>query len=94
MIKKEVFIGFLVGILANAIGLYLAATFLGGGDEATLVIKAAYAEGFLGKLSSLGAILNLVAFFIYIKKKQDYRARGVLLATVSIALLTFISKFL
>lgn len=94
MIKKEVFIGFLVGIIANALGLYLAATFLGAGDEAILVIKAAIAEGFLGKLTSLGAILNLGAFFIYIKKKQDYRARGVLLATVLIALITFIFKFI
>ncbi|WP_066221572.1 hypothetical protein [Formosa haliotis] len=94
MIKKEVFIGFIVGIIANAIGLFLAATLLGQGDDAITVIKAASAEGFLGKLMSLGAILNLAAFFVYIKKKQDYRARGVLLATLCIAVFTFIFKFL
>ncbi|WP_142785191.1 hypothetical protein [Changchengzhania lutea] len=92
MIKKEVIIGILVGLIANAIGLFFAATFLGQGDDFTKVIQAAVAEGFLGKLISLGAILNLIAFFIFIKRKQDYRARGVLLITVFIAVFTFVFK--
>ncbi|MEP1490073.1 MAG: hypothetical protein ABJL44_08050 [Algibacter sp.] len=92
MIKKDLIIGIGVGILANAIGLIAAATLLGQGDEFTTVIKAAATEGFLGKLISLGAILNLIAFFIFIKKRQDYRARGVLIATVFIAVFTFLFK--
>lgn len=94
MIKKEVLIGFLVGLIANAIGVYLAAMALGNQDDFVLALKNASADGFLGKLVSLGAILNLVAFFIFIKKKQDYRARGVLLATVLIAISTFLFKFM
>lgn len=94
MIKKEVFIGFLVGVLANALGLFLTAHFLGKGDDALTVLQAAANEGFLGKLVSLAAVLNLIAFFIFIKRKEDYRARGVLLATAAIALLTFVFKFL
>lgn len=94
MIKKEVFIGLLVGLVANAIGVYLAAMLLGNHDDFMQVLRSASAEGFLGKLVSLGAILNLVAFFIFIKKKQDYRARGVLLATVIIAVSTFLFKFM
>lgn len=90
--KKDVFIGILVGLIANAIGLYLAANILGKGDDFTRVIAAAAEEGFLGKLISLGAILNLIAFFVFIKKKQDYRARGVLLITVFIAVFTFVFK--
>ncbi|WP_250433103.1 hypothetical protein [Hanstruepera flava] len=92
--KKEILIGFLIGLIANAIGLYLAATFLGNGDDFTTVIKAAAAENFLGKLVSLGAVLNLLAFFVFIRKKQDYRARGVLLATVIVAVLTFVFKYI
>jgi len=42
----------------------------------------------------LGAILNLLAFFVFIKKKQDYRARGVLLITIIIAVSTFVFKFI
>lgn len=92
MIKKEIFIGALVGLIANAIGLFFTAMILGQGDDFIKVIKAANEEGFLGKLISIGAILNLIVFFIFIKKKQDYRARGVLLITVFIALFTFVFK--
>jgi len=92
MNKKDVILGILIGFIANAIGLYFAAMLLGKGDDAITVIKAASSEGFLGKLVSLGAILNLVAFFIFIKKKQDQRAKGVLLATILIAILTFVIK--
>ena len=94
MNKKNVFIGMLVGLIANSIGLFFAATLLGNGDDFLQVLKAASSEGFLGKLVSLGAILNLVAFFIFIKKKQDYRARGVLLLTLFVAVLTFVFKLL
>lgn len=92
MIKKDLIIGILVGILTNTIGLIATATILGQGDDFTTVIKAAADESFLGKLISLGAILNLIAFFIFIKKRQDYRARGVLIATVFIAIFTFLFK--
>ncbi|MGY0391712.1 hypothetical protein ACW5R3_03995 [Bizionia sp. KMM 8389] len=94
MIKKEVFIGFVVGLIANSIGLYLATIFLGNHDDFLISLKNASAEGFLGKLFSLGAVLNLMAFFIFLKKKQDYRARGVLLATIFVAVFTFLIKFI
>lgn len=92
MVKKNILIGIAVGILANSIGLIAAATLLGQGDDFTLVVQAAAKEGFLGKLISLGALLNLIAFFIFIKKRQDYRARGVLIATIIIGLSTFLFK--
>lgn len=92
MYKREIIIGILVGFLANATGLFFAATILSKGEDFTKVIEAAANEGFLGKLISIGAILNLIAFFIFIKKKQDYRARGVLLITVFIAVFTFVFK--
>ncbi|WP_223551112.1 MULTISPECIES: hypothetical protein [Aestuariivivens] len=90
--KKDIFIGIFVGLVANAIGLFFTATLLGQGDDFIKVIQAAANEGFLGKLISLAAILNLIAFFVFIKKKQDYRARGVLLITVFIAVFTFVFK--
>lgn len=94
--KKNVIIGFVVGLVANAIGIFLAATFLdsmSGKNEGVMkVIEAAQTEGFTGKLVSLGAILNLIAFFIFIKKRQDYKARGVLIATFLVAILTFVIK--
>ena len=92
MIKKNVFIGFIVGLISNVVGLVLATSLLGKGDSFMTVIRTAQSEGFLGKLISLAAILNLIAFFIFIKKKQDYKARGVLLATILVAILTFVIK--
>ncbi|WP_445731762.1 hypothetical protein [Mariniflexile sp.] len=90
--KENIIIGMLVGLIANSIGLILTATLLGQGENFITVIKAAAKEDFLGKLISLGAILNLVVFFIFIRKRQDYRARGVLLITVFIAVFTFLFK--
>jgi Mg/Co/Ni transporter MgtE len=93
MVKKEVLIGLLVGLVANAIGLVLVAIVLGKGDHFVTVLKSASAEGFLGKLISLGAVLNLITFFFFIKKRQDYRARGVLLSTIVVAVFTFLLNF-
>ncbi len=92
--KKEIFIGIVVGIVANTLGLVVAAILLSKDSNVVSVIQAAANEGFLGKLISLGAVLNLVSFFYFIKKRQDYRARGVLLATACIAVFTFVFKLL
>ena len=90
--RKEILIGMFTGLIANAIGTILAATLLGNGEDFTTVIQTAAAEGFLGKLISLGAILNLIAFFIFIRKRRDHRAKGVLLLTVFVAVFTFVFK--
>lgn len=89
---KEIFTGFFIGIFANAAGMYLYIYFFSDlSVESTL--KAAWEEGFIGSLIALGAILNLGAFFIFLKKKKFYRARGVLMATVLAAIIILISKF-
>lgn len=93
MIRKDIFIGILVGLIANCMGLFLITRILSQEDDFITVIQAAAAEGFLGKLISIGAILNLIAFFVFIRKRQDYRARGVLLITIFIALFTLVFKF-
>ncbi|HLV39672.1 hypothetical protein [Xanthomarina sp.] len=92
--KKELLIGIVVGLVANIIGLYFATLYFGNGNDFGSVIRSALAEGILGKLISLGAILNLLVFFVFIKKKQDYRARGVLLITIINAIATFVFKLI
>jgi hypothetical protein len=42
----------------------------------------------------LSAIPNLFVFFIFLKKKQDYRARGVILACILIALGILVTQFI
>ena len=89
---KNIIIGILIGLIANCIGLFIATQLLGNDDSVLTAIETAHAEGFLGKLISLGAVLNLIAFFVFIKKRQDYRAKGVLIITVFIAVFTFVIK--
>ncbi|MCG1035998.1 hypothetical protein [Polaribacter sargassicola] len=91
-IKKEILIGFLVSFVATFGGIFLYLEYFSryGFYETLDFVK----EGKLyGKLLSLAAIPNLFVFFIYIKKKQDNRAKGVLFATILIALTTLILKF-
>lgn len=86
MDKKEIIIGFVVGLIANTIGtlLYIL-LFSDFGITETYV--AAVQQGHVGSILALGAILNLVAFFAFLKMRRDERAKGVLIATVLTALL-------
>ena len=91
MIKKEILIGLIVGIIANTIGtlLYIL-IFSDFGIVETY--QAAVQQEHVGSLLALGAILNLVAFFGFLRIRRDYRARGVLIATLLTALLILYYK--
>lgn len=90
--KKEIAIGFLMGIAANIAGMYLYVYFFLD-FEFMESMKIARENDTIGNLIALGAILNLVVFFILIKKRQMSRAKGVLMATILSALLVLISQF-
>jgi hypothetical protein len=91
-LKKEVFTGLIVGLLANIAGSYLYIYFFSV-YNLNETIQNALAQDVLGNIIALGAIFNLFVFFIFIKKNQIYRARGVVFATVVSALIILISKF-
>ena len=88
--KKEVLKGVLFALLSSLSGLVLAILFLSENDSIVESLKNSYYENFLGKLISLGAILNVLVFFVFIKKNQDERAKGVLLFTIFLAIFTLI----
>lgn len=91
MIRKDVIIGFFIGLLANFVGICIYIFFFSKeGFEGTL--KSAMSFNFIGKLVSLGAILNLVVFFVLIKMNQDHKARGVMLATLLAAIIVIVNK--
>ena len=48
--------------------------------------EAAVEQGHIGSLLALGALLNLVAFFLFLRIRRDQRAKGVLIATLLTAL--------
>ncbi|MGB5242137.1 MAG: hypothetical protein WBN28_09035 [Lutimonas sp.] len=92
-IKKEVFIGFTIGLLAVIFSLYLYIEFVSEYNFNT-TLKMIREGDLYGKVLGLAAIPNLFVFFIFIKKKQDYRARGVLMACFLIAFLVLIAQFI
>lgn len=91
--KKEIIIGFVIGIFATLCGFFVYVEYVSelGFDNTVAILKD---WNLLGKMLAIGAIPNLFVFMIFIKKKQDYRAKGVLIATIFIAVVTFVFKFL
>ena len=94
MNKKDILIGFIVGLIATLFGLVFAIQIFGKSDDWGVVLQQAVYQGFLTKLMSIGALLNLGAFFIFLKKKQDERAKGVLIATILVLISTMIIKYM
>lgn len=79
VIKIEVLKGFLTAIIATVFMFYIFVEhFSIYSLEET--IKIAKTGQLFGKLITLSALPNMIVFFIFLKKKQEYRARGVLLA--------------
>ena len=90
--RKEILVGILVGLLATVLGFYLYVEFIlnGSFQESLVIINN---KNLYGQILSIAAIPNLLVFFIFIKKKQDYKARGVLIATFLVAFLILVSQF-
>ena len=91
-ILKELFIGFTVSVFATGCGIFLYLQYISkyGFEETIQMIE----DGNLhAQVLSLAALPNLFVFFVFIKKKQDYRARGVLMACILTAFVTFVLNF-
>ena len=82
--KKEILIGFLVAVFGTLCGSYLFVEFFSQYDfyKTIEIIKQGQ---LIGKIVALGSVVNLFIFFVFIKKRQLYRARGVILETFLIA---------
>ena len=91
--KKEIIIGFAVGIIANTFGTLLYILLF---SDIGIVdtFNAAVEQGHIGSLLALGAILNLIAFFGFLRIKRDLSARGVMIATLLTALVILAYKVL
>ena len=87
MNKKDILIGFAIGILACVLGVFLFLSFFTDFDF-MIGIQTMKSEGKLGKLITLGAILDLVIFGILLKMNKELMARGLVLAVICIAIFT------
>ena len=87
MAKKDLLIGYIIGIITSILGSYLFITFFTDFDFMS-GIHSMKSEGKLGKLITLGSILDLLVFAILLKLNKEMMARGVVLAVICIAIIT------
>lgn len=87
MKKIDLLYGFIIGIFAAFLGVYLFIEWVTDYDFFTglSILKN---QGQLGKLIALGAVLNLFVFFYLLKINKELMARGVVLATLIITVVT------
>ena len=89
--KKEIFFGFFIGVISNIIGVFLCVIILFKEYQLSNIldiINNSIDNNNITKLISLGAIINLLSFFILLKFNFNEKARGVLVATFTVAILT------
>ncbi|RYJ43388.1 hypothetical protein [Flavobacterium beibuense] len=85
----QLFLGIVIGLAAALLGVYLfLELFTDNGFENGL--STMRAEGLLGKVITIGTVLNLIVFFILIRLKKDMMAWGIIAATAILALITLI----
>ena len=93
MKNKDIIIGLIIGFIASVIGFTLSLLFFGTGESLNDSLSIALAQGVFTKLVSIGALLNLGAFFLFINTNKESQAKGVLIATIIVALITIIIRF-
>lgn len=87
MRKIDLFIGVAIGFVAAILGSFIVIKFFT--NESFLNgLYMMRAQQLLGKIITLGAILNIVIFFVLLKYNKDLMARGVVLATIILTVVT------
>jgi hypothetical protein len=95
-LKKEILIGFLVGLISNVLGILLCTLIISilKGPGFTETFNLYFNSSNLWMLISLGALPNLAVFFGFLRINREYRARGVLMATFVAAITAYLIYFL
>tara|TARA_B100002019_G_scaffold292946_1_gene317952 strand:- start:1194 stop:1490 length:297 start_codon:yes stop_codon:yes gene_type:complete len=95
--NKEFIIAFFIGLVCNFFGILISIIVLFKTidfSELIYYFNKAINENSLTKLISLGALVNLIVFFIFLKYNHDNKAKGILAATIFAAFLTVIINYL
>lgn len=90
--NKEIIIGVVTAIFATIAGMYLSIELFSEFDFETSIGMIQKGK-LVSQMITLGAVANLFVFFVFLKKKQDLRAKGVLIATIITALITLLMKY-
>lgn len=89
MKKTDLFIGLIIGFVTTILGMLLFFE-LFTNFNFTDGIRSMKSQGYLGKIITLGAILNLITFFILLKLNKELMARGVVFATIILSVITLL----
>ena len=92
MNKRIILIGIFTGLLATASSVIFITLILSSSPVEDSWISL-YDQGKFGGLLSLGAISNLIIFFLSIRKNKISFATGIVIACLLIVLLIFLIKF-
>ena len=84
-IKINVLTGILFGFIATAFGFYFYSQVFNHFSMKFIKILIVE-ENMLSEILAYSAIPNLLAFFVFIKRGEDYKARGVLITTMIVAI--------
>lgn len=87
MKKIDLLYGVIIGIISTFIGVYLFIAVFTDYDF-SVGYSMLKTEDKLGKVITLGAILNLIVFFFLLKLNKELMARGVVLATIILTIVT------
>lgn len=87
MNKKDLLIGFIIGIFTALLGSYLFISFFTTFDIST-GFQTIKQQGYLGKVITIGTVLDLAVFGILLKRDEELKARGVVLAVIVLAIST------
>lgn len=87
MKKIDLLLGALIGILSSVIGSFI---FIEAFTQYTFIegIKLMTIQGKIGKIITLGSILNIFIFFALLKYNKEMMARGVVLGTIILTIIT------
>ncbi|MGY6647226.1 hypothetical protein [Wenyingzhuangia sp. IMCC45574] len=83
---KDILIGFALAVLISMVGSILYIKAVLPANELQETIAKLYQGGLVTKVIALGTIPNVFVFQFLIKRNQIYKARGILLAVLLVAL--------
>ena len=87
MKKTDLIVGLLIGLLTAMLGTFLFLIIFTNFNSIN-DLQIMKQQGILGKVITLGTILNIVVFFILLQKKKEIMARGIVLSMIVLTLFT------
>jgi hypothetical protein len=85
--KTNLLLGFIIGLFTSFLGCFIFIIVFTNYPFVT-GIKLLYADGKLGKIITLGTVLDLIVFWALLKSYKEFMARGVILAVIVLTLFT------